>query len=89
MIETNNTGLTAVVRPSTPSGPEVARKETEMSANEQDRVNHFNSMAAHGNSMASKLIWDPVSKRIRPVGCHELNPSGLVITPSDMRHSGA
>jgi hypothetical protein len=59
-----------------------------MFTNEQDRISRFNSLTAHGNGMARKLIWDPVAKRIRPVGCHELNPSGLVITPSDMEHSG-
>jgi len=59
-----------------------------MFGNEQERVNYFNNVTAQGNSMARKLIWDPVTKRIRPVGYHEPNPNGLVITPSDMRHSG-
>ncbi len=58
-----------------------------MFTNEQDRVNHYSSVAAHGNNMARKLIWDPVTKRIQPVGCHEANPSGLVITPEDMKHA--
>jgi hypothetical protein len=60
-----------------------------MFANEQDRVNHYNNMAANGNNTARTLMWDSVEKRIRPVGCHEMNPPGLVITPSDMKHSGA
>ena len=56
--------------------------------NEQSRVNYFNNITEHGNNMARKLIWDPVAKRIRPVGCNESNPAGLMITPSDMKHSG-
>lgn len=56
--------------------------------NEQSRVNYYNNSMSHGNSMAKKLTWDPVTKRIVPSGCHELKPGSMMITPQDMTHSG-
>ena len=58
-----------------------------MFSNERDRVDYFNNVVTQGTNMARQLTWDPVTKRIRPVGFHEANPSGLLITPSDMKHS--
>jgi hypothetical protein len=60
-----------------------------MFKSEVDRVGYFHSVLAQGNDMAKKLVWDPVAKTIRPIDGGESTPSGLVITPSDMKHSGA